>query len=128
MERAGTDTHHHDHSRHHHEQMDTDRTGRDQVLATTTLEKTSGAKTSDFYRTEKLPHRFENPEVFEGYNHKPQNLLYRTTSMGYGSIPPTVDTVPTCFRARTNKFSEHLGKCGMYRNEGLNTSMESSGV
>ncbi|XP_003731348.1 UPF0691 protein C9orf116 homolog [Strongylocentrotus purpuratus] len=116
-------------AQHHHAgagQMETERKERDQVLATTTLEKNQGAKTSDHYRTQNLPHRFENPDVFEGYNHKPQNPLYYTTNMGYGSIPPTVDTVPTCFHAKTNKFSEHLGKCGMYRNEGLNTGMESS--
>lgn len=44
--------------------METERKERDQVLATTTLEKNQGAKTSDHYRTQNLPHRFENPGKF----------------------------------------------------------------
>ncbi|XP_072177608.1 piercer of microtubule wall 2 protein-like [Diadema setosum] len=107
-------------------QMATERTEPSQLLATSTLEKTSGEKTSEFYRTENLPHRFENPDVFEGYNSKPQNPLYYTTNMSYGSIPPSVHTVPTCFHARTNKFTEPLLKVGMVRYEGVNTSTNPS--
>ena len=41
--------------------MGTERMEPSQVLATETLKKTTGPKTSDFYRTKDLPHRFEHP-------------------------------------------------------------------
>jgi len=109
-------------------EMGTERMEPSQVLATETLKKTTGPKTSDFYHTQNLPHRFEHPEVFEGYQNKPQNLLYATTNMKYGSIAPSVDTAPQSFHCRTNKFSEHLLKCGMYSDEGLNCSMDTTRV
>ncbi|XP_077981051.1 piercer of microtubule wall 1 protein-like isoform X3 [Glandiceps talaboti] len=87
-----------------------------------------GAKTSDYYRTHNIPGRFDNPEWFEGYEQKPQHPMYMTTNMTYGSKPPSVHTMPTSFHARTQKFSEPLGKCGMYRNKGLNTGMDVSRV
>ena len=39
---------------------------------------------------------------------------------------PTVHTMPTSFHAKVQKFSEHLGTCGMYRNQGLNTALDKS--
>ncbi|XP_070558643.1 piercer of microtubule wall 2 protein-like isoform X1 [Ptychodera flava] len=116
-----------------------------------------GAKTSDYYRTHNIPGRFDNPEVsvgaspgnpifscmqkippeipqqsdedcFGGYDIKPQHPMYRTTNMTYGGKPPSVHTMPTSFHARTQKFSEPLGKCGMYRNEGFNTAVDVSKV
>jgi len=85
-----------------------------------------GARTSDYYRTYNIPGRFDNPDCFEGYDIKPQNPMYRTTNMTYGAKPPSVHTMPTSFHARTQKFSEPLGKCGMYRNQGLNTGKDVS--
>ncbi|XP_033643195.1 UPF0691 protein C9orf116 homolog [Asterias rubens] len=84
--------------------------------------------TSDYYHTKNIPDRFEHPECFEGYESKPQNPMYRTTNMTYGNKKPTVHTMPTTFRARSQKFSVHLGTCGMYRNEGLNTALDENKV
>ncbi|XP_064607141.1 piercer of microtubule wall 2 protein-like isoform X1 [Liolophura sinensis] len=67
-------------------------------------------------------------EWFEGYNTIPQNPLYRTTNNSYGNRPPTVHTMPTSFHAKSQKFSKHLGTCGMYRNHSLNTGMDQSRV
>ncbi|XP_077981042.1 piercer of microtubule wall 1 protein-like isoform X2 [Glandiceps talaboti] len=80
---------------------------------------------------EKLPQEIpqhNSEEWFEGYEQKPQHPMYMTTNMTYGSKPPSVHTMPTSFHARTQKFSEPLGKCGMYRNKGLNTGMDVSRV
>ncbi|XP_038067888.1 UPF0691 protein C9orf116 homolog [Patiria miniata] len=87
-----------------------------------------GEQTSDFYRTDNIPDRFQNPDCFEGYGSQPQNPMYRTTNMTYGNRDPTVHTMPTTFRARSQKFSVHLGTCGMYRNQGLNTALDQSKV
>lgn len=84
--------------------------------------------TSNFYRTQTIPERFEHPEMFEGYNNKPQHIMFITTNMTYGSKGPTVHTVPTSFHCKSQKFTEDLGKCGMYRNEGLNTALDKSKV
>ena len=46
--------------------------------------------------------------------------------MTYGSRAPNIHTVPTTFQPRSQKFSTHLGVCGMYRNNSLNTFMEKS--
>ncbi|XP_070558644.1 piercer of microtubule wall 2 protein-like isoform X2 [Ptychodera flava] len=67
-------------------------------------------------------------DCFGGYDIKPQHPMYRTTNMTYGGKPPSVHTMPTSFHARTQKFSEPLGKCGMYRNEGFNTAVDVSKV
>ncbi|XP_033098714.1 UPF0691 protein C9orf116 homolog [Anneissia japonica] len=84
--------------------------------------------TSDFYRTLNIPDRFEHPECFEGYNSKPQHPMYITSNNVYGKKAPTVHTMPNSFHAKSQKFSQHLGNCGMYRNHGLNTSTDKSKV
>ncbi|XP_028398273.1 UPF0691 protein C9orf116 homolog isoform X2 [Dendronephthya gigantea] len=88
----------------------------------------NGAKTSNYYRTKNIPERFDNPDVFQGYNAKTQHPMYMTSSMEYGSRQPTVHTMPTTFHAKNQKFSEHLGTCGMYRDHSLNTAMDKSVV
>ncbi|XP_045165574.1 piercer of microtubule wall 1 protein-like [Mercenaria mercenaria] len=85
-------------------------------------------KTSDYYRTSNIPNRFENPDWFQGYGGKQQHPMYRTTSMTYGQKAPSVHTMPTSFYCRSQKFSEHLGTCGMYRNHSLNTAQDNSKV
>lgn len=85
-------------------------------------------RTSDYYRTQTIPDRFELPDSFQGYNNKAQHIMYITTNMKYGSKAPTVHTVPTSFHCKSQKFTEDLGKCGMYRNEGLNTALDQSRV
>ncbi|XP_069101403.1 piercer of microtubule wall 1 protein-like [Argopecten irradians] len=87
-----------------------------------------GSKTSEFYRTENIPTRFDNPDWFQGYGGKQQHPMYRTTSALYGAKPPSVHTMTTSFYCRSQKFSEHLGKCGMYRNHSLNTDLDNSRV
>jgi len=83
-----------------------------------------GAKTSDYYRVNNIPGRFDNPDWFQGYSEKPVSALYRTTNSNYGCKKPTVHTMPTTFHAKSQKFSECLGKCGMYRNHSLNCDMD----
>lgn len=87
-----------------------------------------GSKTADFYRTKDTPERFDNPDWFQGYGAKTQHPMYRTTACTYGSKPPSVHTMPTTFHCRSQKFSEKLGKCGMYRNHSLNTALDISRV
>lgn len=83
-----------------------------------------GAKTSDYYRVVSIPERFNNPDCFQGYEHKPQHPMYRTTNKDYGGRPPTVHNMPNSFHAKSQKFSEGLGKCGMFRNHSLNTAKD----
>ncbi|XP_078384632.1 piercer of microtubule wall 1 protein-like isoform X4 [Oculina patagonica] len=85
-----------------------------------------GAVTSRYYHTFNIPERFDNPDWFEGYSSKKQNPMYMTSSMEYGSHRPTVHTMPTSFHAKSQTFTEHLGTCGMYRNQSLNTAMDKS--
>ena len=56
------------------------------------------------------------------------NLLTEMFSifLSQRSHRPTVHTMPTSFHAKSQKFSEHLGQCGMYKNQSLNTSMDKS--
>ncbi|CAB4043607.1 Hypothetical predicted protein [Paramuricea clavata] len=67
-------------------------------------------------------------DVFQGYNAKTQHPMYMTSAMEYGSRQPTVHTMPTMFHAKNQKFSEHLGTCGMYRDHSLNTATDKSVV
>nr|KAG5687429.1 hypothetical protein BaRGS_019828 [Batillaria attramentaria] len=65
---------------------------------------------------------------FQGYGTKKQHPMYSTEANKYGGKPPSVHTMPTQFHARTQKFSKHLGACGMYRNHSLNTDLDRSNV
>jgi len=66
----------------------------------------------------------DGSDWFQGYSEKPVSALYRTTNSNYGCKKPTVHTMPTTFHAKSQKFSECLGKCGMYRNHSLNCDMD----
>jgi len=85
--------------------------------------------TSDLYKTDAdLPGRFVHPDWQKGYNEKAPHPIYRTSSMVYGSRAPSIHTVQTKFKPRSQKFSTHLGLCGMYKNNSLNTFIEKSCV
>ncbi|KAK7145652.1 hypothetical protein R3I93_013405 [Phoxinus phoxinus] len=94
-----------------------------EVLANDTFE----IKTSDVYNVDNnLPTRFNNPECFRGYSQKMSNPLYQTTNQTYGSKKLTVHEMPTIFKGSRRKFSEHLLKSGMYRENGFNTVLDKS--
>uniref|UniRef100_A0A3Q2ZBR5 Uncharacterized protein n=1 Tax=Hippocampus comes TaxID=109280 RepID=A0A3Q2ZBR5_HIPCM len=59
---------------------------------------------------------------------KAQNPLYRTTSGDYGLYPPTVETTPCTFHPKSQKFTKHLAKSGMYRDNCFNTTLDRSRV
>ncbi|XP_032239910.2 piercer of microtubule wall 1 protein isoform X1 [Nematostella vectensis] len=67
-----------------------------------------------------------NQDCFDGYNTSQPNPMYMTSSQEYGNRRPTVHTMPTSFHAKCQKFTDHLGKCGMYRNHSLNTASDKS--
>ncbi|XP_076851417.1 piercer of microtubule wall 2 protein-like [Brachyhypopomus gauderio] len=54
--------------------------------------------------------------------------LYRTTASDYGSRAPTPACSPCTYRPLSRAFSEHLGACGMYRDNSFNTSLDRSRV
>lgn len=67
-------------------------------------------------------------EIFKGYPEKKVNPLFRTTNSDYGGKRPNVHTMPTNYFPNTSGFTEHLGKCGMYRNQSLNCNTDKSKV
>ncbi|KAG5867196.1 hypothetical protein JTB14_015831 [Gonioctena quinquepunctata] len=84
-------------------------------------------KTSDFYKTCKLPKRFEYPSWFYGYGiqRRPaEHPFYKTTSSDYGRYPPTIHSVPTSFFPNNQEFTKALVKTGNYRNYSLNTGLD----
>ncbi|XP_035216020.1 UPF0691 protein C9orf116 homolog [Stegodyphus dumicola] len=116
----------------------------------------SNLRTSDVYRTENLPFRFDYPSkwnygncvftpsegVIKKYIQKPfgqsykcsqaesrmSHPLFRTTNSEYGSKPPCVHTMPHTFYPRNHKYWENLASVGMYRNRGFNTAVDKSTI
>ncbi|KAL5515204.1 hypothetical protein EMCRGX_G000336 [Ephydatia muelleri] len=68
-----------------------------------------------------------SPKTKEPYS-VPQHPLFITTSSSYGELQPTLETTPLTFHGKSQKFTEHLMNAGMFKNNSLNTSMESSRV
>ncbi|XP_062855180.1 piercer of microtubule wall 1 protein [Trichomycterus rosablanca] len=92
-------------------------------------DKNTDMRTSDVYRVNNnLPKRFNNPDCFKGYSKRTVNPLYQTTNQTYGSRKPTVHEMPTTFNGSHRKFSEHILKSGMYRDNGFNTELEKSRI
>lgn len=87
---------------------------------------TSTLKTSDVYKTGKLPERFDNPEMLKGYGPREQNPIYQSTSSQYGMFAPNIHTVPTAYHGRSQKFSAHQGQAGMSRGSSMNTATDKS--
>ncbi|XP_038560511.1 UPF0691 protein C9orf116 homolog [Micropterus salmoides] len=86
-------------------------------------------QTCDVYRTDpNLPHRFNNPDSFQGYSQNFTHPLYRTSNQTYGSKKPTVHEMQTQFKGSSRQFSEALLQSGMFRDHGFNTSVERSTV
>ena len=67
-------------------------------------------------------------DVVKGYPEMEQHPMYRTSSNKYGSLGPCHQTTPQTFHGISSKFSEHLNKSGMYRNQSLNTSMDEKNI
>ncbi|KAI3379732.1 hypothetical protein SNEBB_004385 [Seison nebaliae] len=85
------------------------------------------AKTSEYYKSGCLPDRFEYPHL-TNYKVNKEHVLYRTTNSDYGRNKPNVHTMPNIYHSKSSKFTEHLGICGMPRNQGLNTALDKSRV
>uniref|UniRef100_A0A336M5T0 CSON011686 protein n=1 Tax=Culicoides sonorensis TaxID=179676 RepID=A0A336M5T0_CULSO len=82
--------------------------------------------TRDLYQCVNVPKRYESSNFHFGYGIEKggQNPIYRTSNSEYGYYKPDIHTVPHRYFPQTHNFTEHLHKCGMYRNYGLNTAME----
>ncbi|KAA0200514.1 Zinc finger HIT domain-containing protein 1 [Fasciolopsis buskii] len=84
-----------------------------------------GAKTSDYYKVaENLPIKFNEPDLFHGYDRPPGNPLYRTTNSEYGRLKPNVHTMNSVYHTRSHDFTKRYGPSGNYRNHSLNTAMD----
>ncbi|XP_030045001.1 piercer of microtubule wall 2 protein isoform X2 [Microcaecilia unicolor] len=59
---------------------------------------------------------------------KAQSILYKTTSGSYGAHPAYCEMAPCSHHPMSERFSQHLGICGMYRNHSLNTALDRSKV
>lgn len=116
-------------------------------------QQTNEIRTSDVYKTENLPYRFEYPSrwnygncvftpsecVIQKYTLRPDHgchshgakvahPFFRTTNSEYGSKPPCIHTMPHTYYPRSHKYWEHLASVGMYRNCGFNTSIDKNPV
>jgi len=67
-------------------------------------------------------------ELASGYACEPVNIMYKTSNSDYGSRPPTLHSIPLVFHAKSQHFSDVLGKCGMPRDRGMNCSLDKSRV
>ncbi|XP_072225499.1 piercer of microtubule wall 2 protein [Leuresthes tenuis] len=84
-------------------------------------------QTCNFYRADpNLPHRFNNPDCFQGYGQKKSHAFYRTSNQAYGSKKPTVHEMQTQYKVISHKFSEDMLQTGMYRDVRFNTAMDKS--
>ncbi|XP_029430916.1 uncharacterized protein C15orf65 homolog [Rhinatrema bivittatum] len=59
---------------------------------------------------------------------KAQKILFKTTSSSYGALPAPCEMAPCTHHPMSQRFSNHLGICGMYRNYSLNTALDRSKV
>uniref|UniRef100_A0A8C5PB04 Secreted protein n=1 Tax=Leptobrachium leishanense TaxID=445787 RepID=A0A8C5PB04_9ANUR len=59
---------------------------------------------------------------------KQQSILFKTTSSEYGAVKPCREMAPCSHHPISQRFSEPLGICGMYRNHSLNTGVDRSQV
>lgn len=79
-----------------------------------------------------ISHEIPSPVLPEdclpAYACQPIDIFYRTTSSEYGSLPPTCYSVPSTYYPMSQKFSQHLGVCGMPRNHSLNCASDKSRV
>ncbi|XP_013097168.1 piercer of microtubule wall 1 protein [Stomoxys calcitrans] len=65
------------------------------------------------------------PNNFKGYGvEADQNTMYRTCNSDYGYYAPNPYTIPSRYHPLSQRFSNELHRCGMYRNFSLNTNMD----
>ncbi|XP_065325817.1 piercer of microtubule wall 2 protein [Pelmatolapia mariae] len=84
-------------------------------------------QTCDFYRTDPdLPHRFNNPDCFHGYEQVKSHPLYRTSNQTYGSKKPALHEMQGLLDIPS--VSELMLHSGMFRHHGFNTSVDRSRV
>lgn len=58
------------------------------------------------------------------YENADTGNVFKCVSYSYRATRPSVHTMPSCFHAKSQNFTEKLGKCGMYRNHSLNTAVD----
>ena len=63
-------------------------------------------------------------EVAYNKEFKIQNLMFKTSSNVYGEMKIMPETCASTHNVLDRRFTRHLGKCGMYRNLGLNTALD----
>lgn len=62
---------------------------------------------------------------FKGYGvETDKNTMYRTCNSEYGYYAPNALSIPSRYYPLSQKFSNELHRCGMYRNFSLNTHID----
>ncbi|GIY94769.1 uncharacterized protein CEXT_225211 [Caerostris extrusa] len=75
-------------------------------------------RTSDAYKTNNLPFRFDHPSKWN----------YGNCVFNASDGPPCIHTMPLTYHTRNHKYWEHLSSVGMYRNRGFNTAIDRAGA
>ncbi|XP_065909612.1 piercer of microtubule wall 2 protein-like [Dysidea avara] len=57
-----------------------------------------------------------------------QHPMYTTSSSTHGLLKSDLTSTPSTYHGKSQRFSEHLGNAGMYRNHSLNTAPDHSRV
>lgn len=82
-------------------------------------------QTAKLYEQLHTREKIKCPYNFKGYGvETDKNTMYRTCNSEYGYYAPNAYTIPTRYFPLSQKFSNELARCGMYRNFSLNTLMD----
>ncbi|KAI8123105.1 UPF0691 protein [Lucilia cuprina] len=89
------------------------------------LKRKPTVKTVQLYEHLQTREKVKCPNNFKGYGvEKDDNKMYRTFNSEYGYYAPNVFTLPSRYFPLSQKFSNELYRCGMYRNYSLNTHVD----